>query len=251
MMRIELYRFAAGSEFWRFTSGTRDYEIDGEYFSAVPIERSSFKSTESTAKNDIQITVPRNNPFILRFLADKPASPIIVSIFRVVAGPTKVAVWKGRIIAVDISEHRATISCENVFTSIARPGLRAMYQTLCRHALYSEGCNVDQFLHRVFCTITGTSGNVLVVPQAVGYPVDFFKAGYIIHNEEAFLMILSNDGQNVTVERGFNKTGIALLYPGCDHTIQHCHTKFNNRSNFGGFPYIPISSPFAGLGSRI
>ena len=34
------------------------------------------------------------------------------------------------------------------------------------------------------------------------------------------------------------------LYPGCDHTLQTCHGRFNNAENFGGFPWIPRRNPF-------
>jgi hypothetical protein len=33
------------------------------------------------------------------------------------------------------------------------------------------------------------------------------------------------------------------LYPGYDGSIDQCETKFNNRINFGGHPFIPNVNP--------
>jgi hypothetical protein len=33
---------------------------------------------------------------------------------------------------------------------------------------------------------------------------------------------------------------------GCNRTLDHCQNRFNNLINYGGFPYVPIKSPFGG-----
>ncbi len=35
-------------------------------------------------------------------------------------------------------------------------------------------------------------------------------------------------------------------YPGDDHTLATCATKFDNVANYGGFPYFPEKNPFGG-----
>jgi uncharacterized phage protein (TIGR02218 family) len=250
-MKIEVYKFQAGVEFWRYTSATRDMTFGTETFTAVPVERGTYKSTDAATKNDIEIKLPRTNVLIQRILTDRPASPILVNVYRVTDGATMVAMWKGRVISTALEGHIATLTCENSFTSVARPGLRAMYQTMCRHALYSSGCNIDRYVYRVPCQIVAASSNQLTIPQAAYYASDYFKAGFIIHNDDAHLMILSNAGDKVYVERAFTETGYGFLYPGCDHTITGCTARFANSYNFGGFPYIPQTTPFSGLGGSI
>ena len=39
-----------------------------------------------------------------------------------------------------LSGAEATLKCEPIASSLKRPGLRARYQLLCRHVLYSSGC---------------------------------------------------------------------------------------------------------------
>ena len=34
------------------------------------------------------------------------------------------------------------------------------------------------------------------------------------------------------------------LYPGCQHTLTICATRFNNLENYGGYPFIPLDNPF-------
>lgn len=35
------------------------------------------------------------------------------------------------------------------------------------------------------------------------------------------------------------------VYPGCQHTLTICKTRFNNLSNYGGQPFIPLDNPFS------
>jgi len=55
-------------------------------------------------------------------------------------------------------------------------------------------------------------------------------------------------GTNVTlhIDRPLLKAlnGASIdLYPGYDGSIDQCETKFNNRINFGGHPYVPNVNP--------
>jgi len=62
-------------------------------------------------------------------------------------------------------------------------------------------------------------------------------------------MILSHVGDTVTLTAailGLAPGSTVTAFAGCDHTISTCDSKFNNRENFGGFPYFPSINPFAG-----
>ena len=45
---------------------------------------------------------------------------------------------------------------------------------------------------------------------------------------------------------GLAATDTVNLYPGCDHTLATCESKFSNRLNYGGMPYFPDKNPFSG-----
>jgi hypothetical protein len=44
--------------------------------------------------------------------------------------------------------------------------------------------------------------------------------------------------------RPFLRTGQAVgIFPGCDGRFETCESKFNNRENFGGHPFVPAANP--------
>ena len=45
----------------------------------------------------------------------------------------------------------------------------------------------------------------------------------------------------------FRADGFITLSRGCSKTVSDCKNKFNNISNYGGFPYIPAKNPTQGL----
>jgi hypothetical protein len=50
----------------------------------------------------------------------------------------------------------------------------------------------------------------------------------------------------LTIDRPLLKAGTnqaLTMYPGYDGSIDQCESKFNNRINFGGHPFIPNVNP--------
>jgi uncharacterized phage protein (TIGR02218 family) len=40
---------------------------------------------------------------------------------------------------------------------------------------------------------------------------------------------------------------VLSLYPGCDHSMATCISKFNNLVNYGGFPYMTQKNPWSNV----
>ncbi|MEW6169845.1 MAG: phage BR0599 family protein [Pseudomonadota bacterium] len=62
-------------------------------------------------------------------------------------------------------------------------------------------------------------------------------------------MIVAHSADSITlaaVPPGLSVGATVVLYPGCDHTLSTCESKFGNSANFGGFPFIPTKNPFGG-----
>ena len=78
----------------------------------------------------------------------------------------------------------------------------------------------------------------------------------MLETEEGFLRyITQHDGDQITLMsaipslvesiEGSDGQAAVTLYPGCDHTLNDCINKFDNRDNYGGFQWIPSKNPFA------
>jgi uncharacterized phage protein (TIGR02218 family) len=249
---IELYEFIRGTSSWRYASCADAVTYNARAYEPLPIIRDRIKQGTDAFKNDIKLTFPRDNEFAAQYITFAPDDVTTVNIYRGHAGDNNfITYWKGRIIGVEISGNEVTIDCESVFTSIKRPGLRAVFEYTCRHALYGISCRAAPSAFEVSGTISNISGNGLVITStaAGAYPSGYFTGGMAGQLTGVRRFITNHTGSDLTLSRPvpeFELGSDIKIYPGCDHTKETCNAKFNNLNNFGGFPWIPIRNPFDG-----
>jgi len=106
---------------------------------------------------------------------------VTLTVFRANANSLEdfIVYWKGRVVSASWPDAAmAKLSCESVFTALKRPGLRAKYQRMCRHALYSPQCGVDRDDYLAPATIywmDGETRKTLEVGGIGALPSDWFK----------------------------------------------------------------------------
>lgn len=256
---IELYLFAIGDREYFYTSAS--FEIEYNYRTYIPISigRGKIELTDQLNKNAVTINTERNNNFVLDFFSGVHERAASLTIFRGHVGEEEsefITQWKGRVINITFKEEEVEISCESVFTSLKRQGLRAKYQYLCRHVLYSSKCGVSSDTHKIQSVISvdDYSGNELTVGELSNYREGYFNAGYILIDSYIYRYILAHSGSNLVLNKPLplveGSVGVDI-FPGCNHTSDHCRNKFNNILNYGGFEHIPSVNPFSTLGSNL
>lgn len=248
---VELYRFALGAQRWTFTSGQSPVVYQSETYQPASIRRAGIEQGNEIHRAGLEITLPRDNPLAGLFVASPPEGVVSVTLYRYHAGDAAretVVLWKGRVGGARLSGAELTVKCEPVATSLKRTGLRARYQLICRHPLYSAGCGALKESFRVDGAVSSVNGTQLTVAAAASRPDGHFVAG----------MLATNDGQRMIVgHAGIELTLVAplpplaagmpvRLYAGCDHAAATCQGRFGNLANYGGFPFIPIKNPFSG-----
>lgn len=143
---------------------------------------------------------------------------------------------------------------------------RFLVQPGCNHDLYSTGCGIGRDAYRFDAVVTD--------PGAVGYPFEFslgslsrtfggdlpvaahwFAGGYAEFGVGAArqrIAILrsspvSSGAVTITLSKDpspFPAVGATVrLWPGCDGSWATCQSKFGNRENFGGHPFMPTANP--------
>jgi len=254
------FLFAQGEVEYRYTTETRFVADSNGTFSPAPIVTSEISQTNEMAKDDLKLEFPRDNPFAQLFLGGVPETVTTVTVFRGHDGDTDEEFqfyWKGRVAGASATGDVVTIECENIFTSMRRPGLRARYQKTCRHALYQSGCNVDKDLFSVQATVTAADGFSVTIDGWQDSSIIFagyFLGGMLETEDGTYRYITAHDGDSITLIRplqslseevnGSDGQATVTLYAGCAHTRSDCKDKFNNLANFGGFPWIPSKNPF-------
>jgi hypothetical protein len=108
-------------------------------------------------------------------------------------------------------------------------------------------------------TVHGTVNHLsqtLVVNSTAGHSkaADYFAGGWLetgagVSKEKRGILHSAPTGTvdvTLTIDRPLLKAGTnqaLTMYPGYDGSIDQCESKFNNRINFGGHPFIPNVNP--------
>jgi len=249
-----------------FTIGATEYSYSNEEaiiadsnrtWTPEAITLSEFSQTNEMAKDPLVITFPRDNAFALLFQGGVPEQVCTVTIYRGHSHDPAEEYrfyWKGRVAGTSADGDVIKIECENVFTSLRRPGLRAKYQLSCRHPLYQLGCGLDKSLFAVTATVTAISGFTATVTYSDS-SISGFTGGMLETADGHFRYIIEDNGATLTLIRpmpsledivnGSAGEATVTLYPGCEHTVGDCKNKFDNILNYGGFPAFPQKNPFS------
>ena len=250
---VELYEFTYGATVYRYTSADGDVTYGGNTYTAVPIARGAVEATNEVARLALEITCTRDLPVLDLFAVSPPEEVVLVTLRRLHAGDGEaIIMWMGRILNVTLNNASAEVHCESVYTSLKRVGLRRLYQKSCPHVVYGPGCALNRATYKATKTVSTVVGTTITV-GSIGVADGYYAGGYIewtsggvshrraIHSQTGGALVVS-----------FSIPGIAAsasvdLYPGCDHTLATCASKFSNSLNYGGMPYFPNKNPFAGV----
>jgi len=251
---VELYDFSISGTHYRYTSSDGDVSYGGNTYTAVPIARNAIEATSETARLALEITCDRSLGVLALFSTMPPEEVVAVALRRLNAGDGEaITLWMGRILNVTWNSAAAEIHCESVYTSLKRVGLRRLYQKGCPHVVYGAGCALDRNTFKAVKTVSSVAGTVITLGSMGAFADGYFAGGYLEWESVTGYFerraIRSQVGAVVTLS--FPLPGLAAsasvnLYPGCDHTLVTCNTKFSNRLNYGGMPHWPSKNPFDG-----
>jgi uncharacterized phage protein (TIGR02218 family) len=157
-----------------------------------------------------------------------------------------VTLFKGRISTVDqVGRTSATVTVASDLVILDYDMPRNLFSPTCVHTLYDSGCGVIRGTYAA----NGTAGpgstsntiysNVALASHAQGSLV--WTSGVNVNLRTTVKSLGVGVGFNLMYPLPFAPAiGDAFtVYAGCDHTQATCQGRFNNRSNFRGFPFVP------------
>jgi len=248
------FLFTQGVNEYRYTTQPFIVSDSNNVWEPISIDSSDVTQSNEMAKDALKLIIPRDHTFARLFLGGVPEQITTLTIFRGDGAEEDFQYyWKGRIAGASATGDAVTLECENIFTSMRRSGLTAMYQKNCRHALYGRGCNISDASFAVAATAIAASGFNITID--VDSTINDFTGGTLKTSDGFLRYIINHSGTTLQLIRpllsleeevnGSNGLAPITLYPGCDHIPATCKTKFNNLDNFGGFPWIPGKNPFS------
>jgi uncharacterized phage protein (TIGR02218 family) len=250
---IEIYEFSRGVIIWRYTTADEDKVIGAFTYKSIIAERGGLEQTQEMSRNPISISMDKDVDFLAQFKGAPPSDPINLTIKRYHESDTEVlTIWVGRIVNVKFKEREAEIRCEPIFTALKRPILRRRYQTTCPHVLYGQQCSLTSLSFANTAIITAVSGKTLTAVAIGARAAGYFAGGFTDWSNNLAIerrFITDHTGSTITLNLPYN--GILVgqtitVYPGCDHLLTTCNSKFANDDNYGGQPFYPSKNPLGG-----
>lgn len=249
---------SAGNLFWRYCNQSFDYQWAGSTWYASAIKPSRIVQSSEINRDGLTLTFPRDDAFARQFVGFVPEFVCLVTVYRghLTQGDDAFAVyWKGRIGASKTDKQEIKMSCESVFTSLRRYGLRARYTRTCRHVLYVGGCRLNRldFQHAGLATAADRASVTAAV--FASRPDGYWIGGILEAPDGAMRYIVGHSGDTVTLWRPIQSIlddlaqalpVVVYVYPGCMKSVEDCIDKFDNLENYGGFPLLPTRNPFDG-----
>lgn len=254
---VELYEFIYQATFQRYTSSSKSQTMGAITFAPFALMRSNFKSLASAFENPLEITAFQSFPPAEFFRLQAPSVSMAIRVYRKhELDPDFKIAYVGRVIGANWNNdgNEVILSCESDLVAFERNFMRRQYQRGCPWVLYGPGCNLNAPDWRQTAPTFAVSGKTLTAAAFAPFEDNYFAGGYIeyinsvtgIQEYNAVRSSASGVLQLALVPYGLPAAAEVRAYPGCDHTIVTCDTKFNNRPNYGGQPSIPDVNPLGG-----
>jgi len=248
---VALYEFEVGSTSWRYTSARADITSLGHTWLSAAINDDGITLSGNSDEDEFVITIPKND-FTELFTSTPPSQTIYVTVRRLHYGDDEApVVWSGTLKSVKRENALVCkISCRTITSSLNRLGLRLAFSRNCPHSLYDISCGVNKNAHAVTAMVMSLTGNSFIHNGPIPAGANFYSGGFIEFTVNGLVErkpIESQLGSTITLLTSTDDMTIGTMvtmYPGCDRTTATCQNKFNNLSNYGGFPQLPTKSPF-------
>ena len=248
---IELFEFTIDAVTTRYTNAEDDITYSANIYSSETIMRTSpTLSSGENGRQQMEITLPADNPIASRYIGIVPADRVNVRILRFHRGdsPNGIVLWSGRIVSVKFEKSGAIARLYSVSSeaALSRPMPGRKYQAMCNHTLYDTLCSVVKASNKHTDTVLVVSGQDITVNGVSVEGATWAVGGTVEWGNERRLVV-AQVGNVLTLQLPFPTSPLSAtvdVYAGCDHLIDTCTNKFSNDINFGGFPHVPTKNPF-------
>ncbi len=269
---VQCYLFRYGTEageYYAYTTHTDELVIDhggsiGEVtYEPVPIKREGINSNGTLDKSVLKIDTDIGTDLAEIFRVYPPSSVVTLTIYEGhIDDPDAefLAVWAGRIVAVQRNHSELSLSGEPVSTQMRRPGLRRNYQYGCPHALYQgvvgkPGCHASKAAATVSATVASISGSQVTLDA--GWEGAFAPAKFLrgmlewmpvgASVQRRTIIRISGDVLTLSgLPTALSAADSVDVVLGCNHKAfapdGDCQALHDSLLDFGGEPWIPLKN---------
>lgn len=248
---VEGFRFVQGPNTWLFTSADVPITLPIGVFDKETIQRSETSFSEEEHGEQLDVTLPRNNPVAELFIHDLPSTPVFLTVFRAHRGEEEdeLAIFTGKVIRASFKGSEAVLTCASLVAVLDRPVPSLAMQTPCNHILFSAECGANPSASRDPITITTVDGVTVTSSDFALRDDQWYRGGRLVAPDFGTRFIADHVGDTITLLSalpGLESLDECWAYWGCDHLEASCADKYSNLDNYLGFSRIPGRNPFEG-----
>ncbi len=243
---MELFNITFNNYTYRYNNSTENITDSGGYiYRASSIIRKDLTTDIEKAECNI-VASSEEKPFnIMLSQTSIVPIPIVIKIY-----PEETVLFEGIVTGIkyDIEKGFVDINLSSKISldEITLP--KVTYSPYCSWELFSKECGKNKINYEVNITTNSSVYNNIIVTNTIfsSYPKGYFTNGYIILDTGEAMLITDSSEDTLTLLAPINtfKTSKNIkVYPGCAKTIETCINKYNNLTNFSGFPFIPDNNP--------
>lgn len=248
---VELYQFAYGNTTLRYTSSEIEVTALGYTWTPENIKRTRIKKASHSSNDKVQVQLPAESTFAKAFKLVAPGFRVSTTIYRLHRDDGNVVTYyKGFAFSAGFNGNgRTAVFAILPVTSVKNRQIpRDTFSGLCNNDLFDEQCTILEASYTHNLPVTAVTDEVLTATGAgsVG-GADYFEGGFVLYDGE-YRLIIDQSGDNLTLHVPFSITPLGQTLgfrAGCKKRIStDCHTKFSNKINHGGFPFVPTKNIF-------
>lgn len=274
-----LYRIKSGASVYFYTSYDKSITVadgpallmsDPQEFVSIPIEHQPPKESADRTTDPTIVAVAANDTLLRKYFVTAPTAEITIEIWRInsanLPGPIDYGDvfldFKGICQSVSFAGYQIEAAFITPVQQEDKIVPAFFFQKTCNHVLGSTFCGVNKenfklvttiaSVDRVHKTVTvaNTTMNIDSPTRAITISEETFQGGQLVDSQGNRIGVIACDiiagGTRLwlnywpgTLVNG----GAITVYLGCLKIMRVCETTFENKANFGGMPYIPITNP--------
>ncbi len=250
----ELYKFEGTYANFFYTSGPKKVrypdEVGGDIYLPIALRRSEINcGTQDDDGLDLNIEMSVQNELVKIYGFQNSPPALDLTILRYHELDDVISYWTGPVNDIQIANGVATIrSLSTLGAALEANFPNVFFQSPCNHVLYDTRCKVSYDDWSFSAVALDINGRVLTV-DSVGTLGGKLVGGEVLLASGERRMITAQNATEVIVNFPFSQIAEddpIMLAAGCDLAYKgDCKVKFDNNVNFGGFPFVPSSNPFA------
>lgn len=239
----------------RFTTWDTALVMGGNTFAMWSVERSRTRVTVGLEVDTLDLTITPTATTLVNGVAFLPAvlrgaldgaALMLQRVFMPSPGDTSlggILLFSGKVSTADVDRFGAKITVKSELELLDIQIPRNTFQSGCGNTLFDQACGVNKAGQAVAGVVTAATladiSTALVGDLTLG-------------------LIRFDSGVNAGVSRSVRQHSSGRVYfavplvsacavgdaftawPGCDKTLATCESRFANRANFRGYPFIPV-----------